>query len=54
MTSTDQAVVRREIVVNAPIAVAFATFVERFGECVLDVVGDDPMPKQSECEGIAE
>ena len=30
------------------------SFVERFGKCVLDVVGDDPMPKQSECEGTAE
>src|SRR6202023_507908 len=32
MTPADQAVVRREIVVNAPIADAFATFVERFGD----------------------
>jgi uncharacterized protein YndB with AHSA1/START domain len=32
MTPTDEAVVRREIVVDAPIADAFATFVERFGD----------------------
>ncbi len=32
MTPADQAVVRREIVVNTPIAHAFATFVERFGD----------------------
>ena len=32
MTPADQAAVRREIVVNAPIDHAFATFVERFGD----------------------
>jgi uncharacterized protein YndB with AHSA1/START domain len=32
MTSTDEVVVRREIVVDAPIDKAFATFVERFGD----------------------
>ena len=32
MSATDAVVVRREIVVEAPIARAFATFVERFGE----------------------
>jgi uncharacterized protein YndB with AHSA1/START domain len=32
MSTTDGAVVRREIVVDAPIARAFATFVERFGD----------------------
>ena len=32
MTTADQAVVRRAIVVNAPIAHAFATFVDRFGD----------------------
>jgi uncharacterized protein YndB with AHSA1/START domain len=32
MTPAEHAVVRREIVVNAPIAHAFATFVERFGD----------------------
>jgi uncharacterized protein YndB with AHSA1/START domain len=32
MTTTDRAVVRREIVVNAPITLAFATFVDRFGD----------------------
>ena len=32
MTTADQPVVRRAIVVNAPIAEAFATFVDRFGD----------------------
>jgi len=32
MTDTDEVVVRREVVVNAPIDKAFATFVERFGD----------------------
>ena len=32
MTSADEVVVRREIVVKAPIEKAFATFVERFGD----------------------
>ncbi len=32
MTTADQAVVRREIVVNASIDQAFATFVDRFGD----------------------
>lgn len=32
MTETDAPVVRRQIVVNAPIANAFATFTERFGD----------------------
>ena len=32
MTPADQAVVHREIVVEAPIAHAFATFVDRFGD----------------------
>jgi len=32
MSPIDKAVVRREIVVDAPIASTFATFVERFGE----------------------
>ena len=32
MTPADDAVVRREIVVEAPKAAAFATFVERFGD----------------------
>ena len=32
MTSADEVVVRREIVVEAPIDKAFATFVERFGD----------------------
>ncbi|MCU1491130.1 MAG: Activator of Hsp90 ATPase 1 family protein [Acidimicrobiaceae bacterium] len=32
MTPADQAVVHREVVVNAPIDNAFATFVERFGD----------------------
>lgn len=32
MTRADEVVVRREIVVNAPIDKAFATFVERFGD----------------------
>ena len=32
MTSTEAAVVRRQVMVNAPQAEAFAAFVERFGE----------------------
>src|SRR5690349_4676443 len=32
MTQTDAAVVRREIVVNAPVDKAFAVFTERFGD----------------------
>ncbi len=32
MTRADEAVVHREMVVDAPIAHAFATFVERFGD----------------------
>jgi uncharacterized protein YndB with AHSA1/START domain len=32
MTGTDESVVRRELVVEAPIAHAFATFVEHFGD----------------------
>ena len=32
MSATDAAIVRRDIVVDAPIARAFATFVERFGD----------------------
>jgi hypothetical protein len=32
MSLTDDAVVRRQIVVDAPIAKAFATFVDRFGD----------------------